>query len=291
MKSIRRYAVILGGLVFLAGAAGAQGVPPGWEKNPPRDMEAVKYSVGLSMPQATEQGAFAGAWQNALQNFAASIGTTVSSQTDITVTEQGFDGEIADAFTVTLESSSFSTQVQLTGVRELARKVERQGASYIVYMLASMNTEDWQRAARYIENEEAAFLAYRFFAQRLPGITLLAAAGKPAGFEDFYIWLRNSCVIISVSAGTGSGANAGGANAETSYLDGMVRFAKKLYRNSLAFSTGIEGLPSCVIYDSPRYRDGLLRAFAGTGAFTVTQPNAAIVLASKNAASLSALRP
>ncbi|MDR1429778.1 MAG: hypothetical protein LBI85_05765 [Spirochaetaceae bacterium] len=142
-------------------------IPPGWETNPPRDTAAVKYSVGVSTPQATEQGALTGTWQNALQNFAASIGTRVSSRTDITVAKQGFDSEIADAFTVTLESSSFSTQVRLTGVRELARKVERQGPLYTAYMLASMNIEDWQKAARYIENEEAAFLAYRFFAQRV----------------------------------------------------------------------------------------------------------------------------
>ncbi|MDR1429777.1 MAG: hypothetical protein LBI85_05760 [Spirochaetaceae bacterium] len=106
----------------------------------------------------------------------------------------------------------------------------------------------------------------------------LGVSGKPSGFGDFYTWLRNSCVIVSVNAG----------NAGTSYLDGLARFAKKLYRNSLAFPTAIEGFPSCVIYDSPRYFDGVLRALGGFNAFALTRSNGAIILAPKSASSLSA---
>jgi hypothetical protein len=148
-------------------------------------------------------------------------------------------------------------------------------------MLAAMNSEDWQRAAGYIENEEAAFLAYRFFAQRVPAVTPLNVAGKPEGFEDFYSWLRNSCIIAGVNAGNGAAGSA-------AYLDGLARFAKKLYRNSLTFSTTIEGRPSCAVYDSPRYFDGFLRALAGSGLFAVTQANGALILAPKPESSPSA---
>jgi hypothetical protein len=140
-----------------------------------------------------------------------------------------------------------------------------------------MDSADWQKAARYIENEEASFLAYRFFAQRFPGLTPFNASGKPARFEDFYTWLWNSCVIAGVNAGNGA-----------SYLDALARFAKKLYWNSLSFSASIEGLPSCVIYDSPRYLDGFLRALTMPGIFTFPQSNGALILSPPNAASLNA---
>jgi hypothetical protein len=257
-------------------------VPRGWETNPPRDTAEMMYGVGVSTPQETEQGALANAWQNVLQNFAASIGTRVSARTDSTVTEQSWDSEIADAFTVTVESSSFSTQVRLTGVREIDRKIERQGAFYIAYILAVMNTEDWQRALRYIENEEASFLAYRFFAQRVSAITPLNALGKPAGFEDFYGWLRNFCISAVVDAGNGA------SYPDASYMDGMARFVKKLYRNSLSFSANIEGYPACVVYDSPRYFDGFFRALAASELFTLTQANGVLFLAPKTASSLNA---
>jgi hypothetical protein len=273
---MKKFVLLIVLLAVFGGAASAQ-VPPDWNTSPPRDTAAVKYSVGISAPQATEQAALKGAWQNAQQNFAASIGTQVGSQTDITVAEQGFEGDTMDAFTVTLETSSFSTQVRLTGVRELARKVERQGSSYIAYMLAAMSIEDWSRAARYIDNEEAAFLAYRFFAQRAKPVTPLTASGKPQGFEDFYTWLRNFCITAVVNADNG-----------VSYLETMAQFSKKLYRDSLTFSTTIEGMPCCVIYDSPRYYDGFLRAITGSGIFTIGQLNGALNLTPKSTSALGA---
>jgi len=47
-----------------------------------------------------------------------------------------------------------------------------------------MSIDDYNRAKQYIENEEAAFLAYRFFSQR--GLFTAVRSGKPAGFDDYY---------------------------------------------------------------------------------------------------------
>ena len=141
-------------------------IPPNWDTNPPRDTAQQKYAVGVSQPSATEQDAYKNAWQNALQQFASSIATRFEGRTDITVQSQSYSSGIEDAYTVYLETSSFSTNVPLSGVSETARKLETANSRYVARVLASMSVEDYNKARAYVDNEEAAFLAYRFFAQR-----------------------------------------------------------------------------------------------------------------------------
>jgi hypothetical protein len=95
---------------FLTIFANAQ-IPPNWELTPPQDTEAVKYTVGLSNPASTEQEAFKGAWNNALQNFAASIGTHFQGQTDVTARSEGYDSGIEDSYTVTLGPHEFLFEI------------------------------------------------------------------------------------------------------------------------------------------------------------------------------------
>jgi hypothetical protein len=276
---MRRYGLILAGLIFAAGVAGAQEVPVNWETEPPRDTAEVKYSVGVSMPAATEQEAFKGAWQNVLQNFASSIATRVESLTDISVREEGYDSDIADAYTVYVETSSFSTQVPLSGVRELARKVETQGGNYTARILGAMNSADYQKALQYIENEEAAFLAYRFFAQKVRGITRLSG-NRPSGYADFYSWLRDNCVTISFA----------GVSSQAEYLAQTENFCKKLYRNTVIFAETIEGKAARIVYDSPRYYDGIVRALQDFGMFRIQKENSALVLTPAGQSALAAFR-
>ena len=42
-------------------------VPPDWDTNPPRDTAQRKYAVGVSQPSASEQEAYRGARQDAVQ--------------------------------------------------------------------------------------------------------------------------------------------------------------------------------------------------------------------------------
>jgi hypothetical protein len=261
-----------------AGMLSAQ-VPPDWDTSPPGDAAGVTYRVGVSLPSATEQEAFKGAWQNVLQNFASSIATRVESLTDISVREEGYDSGIADAYTVYVETSSFSTQVPLSGVREAARKVENQGGAYTARVLGAMNDTDYQKALRYIENEEAAFLAYRFFEQKVKGITRLSG-NKPAGYADFYSWLRDKCVTLSF-AGTGNQAE---------YLGQAEIFCKKLYRDAVIFAETIDGNPARVVYDSPKYYDGIVRALQDFGMFRIQKENSALVLTPGGQTSLAAFR-
>ncbi|MDR1970907.1 MAG: hypothetical protein LBQ46_03205 [Treponema sp.] len=269
--------VLMFGLCFCAGLF-AQ-VPPNWDTNPPRDTADVKYSVGVSTPQATEQAAFTGAWQHALQNFASSIGTRVESLTDISVREEGYDSDIADAYTVYVETSSFSTRVPLSGVRELARKIENQGGAYTARILAAMEMADYQKALRYIENEEAALLAYRFFAQKVKGITRLSG-NKPAGYVDYYAWLRDNCVTLSFA----------GTSSQGEYLAQTENFCKKLYRDTVIFAETIDGNPARIIYDSPRYYDGIVRALQDFGVFTMEKEASALVLTPAGQSSLASFR-
>ncbi|MDR1248567.1 MAG: hypothetical protein LBK63_04610, partial [Treponema sp.] len=259
--------------------ASAQQVPPDWDTNPPRDAAGIKYSVGVSLPSVTEQDAYKSAWQNALQNFASSIATRVESVTDISVHEEGYDSDIADAYTVTVETSSFSTQVPLTGVREAARKIESRGGAYTARILAVMGDADYRKALRYIENEGAAFLAYRFFEQRAKGVARLSG-NRPAGYADFYSWLRDNCVTISF-AGTGGQAE---------YLAQTEIFCKKLYRDTVIFAETIDGNPARIVYDSPKHYDGIVRALQGFGMFSIRRENSALVLTPEGRSPLADFR-
>ncbi|MDR3355925.1 MAG: hypothetical protein LBO04_01920 [Spirochaetaceae bacterium] len=276
---MKKLLFLCGAFVLAANFASAQQIPPGWDINPPKDTAGLKYQVGVSLPSATEQEAFKGAWQNALQNFASSIATRVESLTSVSVREEGYDSDIADAYPIQVETSSFSTRVPLSGVREAARKIEHRGGAYTARVLAAMSDEDYQKALRYIENEEAAFLAYRFFEQKAKGVTRLSG-NRPAGYADFYSWLRDNCVTISF-AGTGGQAE---------YLGQTEIFCKKLYRGAVVFAGIIDGNPARVIYDSPRHYDGIVRALQDFGMFTIKKENAALVLTPGGRSSPAAFR-
>ncbi|MDR1586437.1 MAG: hypothetical protein LBS57_03150 [Treponema sp.] len=257
--------------------ASAQQIPPNWDATPPRDTAEYKYCVGISTPQATEQEAVKNAWNDALRNFSSSIGTQVQSTSDISVESAGYSSGVEDAYTVYVESSSFSTQVKLTGVRELARKAERQGSAYIVKLLTVMSMEDFNRARQYVDNEEAAFLAYRSFAQKAPGLADPRSAG---GYEDYYTWLRNACVTLAFTGKENQGA----------WLEQLERFIKKLYRNALVFPAVIDGNGSRIIYDSARYYAGVLRALQNFGLLTINRENSVLALAPVKPSALADFR-
>jgi len=252
-------------------------VPPNWDTNPPQDTAQRKFQVGISQPSATEQEAYRGAWQNAVQQFASSVAVRFQGQTDITVQSQGFASGIEDAYTVYLETSSFSTNIPLTGVTEQARKIEIVNGRYIARILAVMSIEDWNKAKMYVDNEEAAYLTYRHFSQR--NLFQANANQKPAGFDDYYSWLRNNCVIISIDD---PNPNA--------LLEQIDQFIRKLYKNAVVFAQIINGRNSRIVYNSGRYYDGILRSLQNTNLFTIQRESSILTLKPVRANILADLR-
>jgi len=251
-------------------------VPSNWEINKPRDTTEQKYNVGVSQPSNTEQEAIKNAWQDAIQQFASSIAVRYEERSDITVQSQNYASEIEDAFIVTVKKSAFSTNIPLTGIRELARKISRQDGKCIAFVLAVMSVEDYNKARQYVENEEAAYLAYRFFSQK--GL-FSAASGKPAGYDDYYSWLRNNCVIISIND-----ANA------TVLLEQIDQFVKKLYKNAVLFAQLINGQNSRIIYNSAKYYDGILKALQNTALFIIQREDSRLILKPAKSNTLAELR-
>ena len=262
-------------ICFAVCMALAAQVPPNWDTSPPRDTAQTMYAVGISQPSANEQEAYRNAWQNAVQQFASSIAVKFQGQTDITVQSQSVSSGIEDAFTVYLESSSFSTSVPVTGVTEQARKIETVSGRYVARILAAMSVADYNKARLYVENEEAAYLAYRFFGQR----GLFTLADKPAGFQDFYSWLRNNCIVISVDDPS-----------PNPLLEQIDAFVKKLYKNAVVFAQIIDGRGARIIYNSGKYYDGILRAVQNTALFTVQRESSHLTLKPVRANILGDLR-
>jgi len=273
---MKRFILTISLIAAISAATFAQ-IPPDWDTNPPKDTAQRKYAVGISQPSASEQEAYRGARQDAVQQFASSIATRFQGQTDITVQSQFLSSGIEDAYTVYLETSSFSTNVPITGVSEQARKIETVSGRYVARVLAAMSGEDYEKARQYVENEEAAFLAYRFFSQR--NLFPAAANQKPAGFEDYYSWLRNNCVIITIDDPN-----------PTAMLEQIDQFIKKLYKNAAVFAQIINGRGARIVYNSGKYYDGILRALQGTALFTIQRESAHLTLKPVKADTLAALR-
>jgi len=252
-------------------------VPSNWETNEPKDTAEQKYMVGVSTPSNSEQEAVKSAWQNAVQQFASSIAVRYEGRSDITVQSQNYASEIEDAFIATVATSTFSTNIPLTGVRELARKTSRQNGRYIAYVLAVMSVEDYNKAKQYVENEEAAYLAYRFFSER--GLFTAVRSGKPVGYNDYYSWLRNNCVIISIDD---TNSNA--------LLEQIDQFVKKLYKNAALFAQLINGQNARMIYNSAKYYDGILRALQNTALFTIQREDSRLILKPAKSNILAELR-
>jgi hypothetical protein len=188
-----------------------------------------------------------------------------SSQTDVSVRSAGYDSDIEDAFTLYFENSSFTTQVRLSGAREVARKTELQNGAYIVRVLVAMSAADYQKAMRYIENEEAAFRAYTFFRGSVPSPAPLGLQEKPRGFPDYYTWLRSACVILAVRG-------------DAQYAGPLELFVKKPFKNALIHAEILDGEQIRLVCDASRYYGGIMRALEDAGLFVIDKDSSRLVL-------------
>ncbi|MDR3334911.1 MAG: hypothetical protein LBT13_08525 [Treponema sp.] len=249
--------------VLIALSLSAQ-IPSNWDTNPPRDTDAVKYMTGISDPCNTEREAFENAWNNVLRNLATGISADININIETSSQWEGRDSDIEDAINTYKESSSVLSQVQLTGVKEEARKTERQeNGTYIVRVLASISSENYQKAIKSVENEAMAFLVYRFFARKITTLPMSDTKDKPQGFPTYYAWMQSECVTLSIKSDD---------SAEV-YIEQIDTFSKKLYRNVVLCAQSLDNMPSRIIYDAPRYYDGILRALQNTGLFKIVREN------------------
>ncbi|MDR3172411.1 MAG: hypothetical protein LBU17_12465 [Treponema sp.] len=237
--------------------------PSNWDTNPPRDTDAVKYTTGISDPCNTEREAFENAWNNVLRNLATGISADINITIETSSQWEGFDSDIEDAHIIYDESSSVLSQVQLTGVKEEARKTERQDGTYIVRVLASISGENYQKAIKSVENEAMAFLVYRFFARKIATLPMLDKKDNPQGFPTYYAWMQSECVTLSIKSDDSAEA----------YIEQIDIFSKKFHRNVVLYAQSLDNMPSRIIYDAPRYYDGILRALQNTGLFKIVREN------------------
>jgi hypothetical protein len=137
-----------------------------------------------------------------------------------------------------------------------------------------MNVEDYNKARQYVENEESAFLAYRFFVEK--GQLSSAGAGKPASFPDYYSWLRNSALIISVHDPS-----------QNVYMEQINLLLKKVYKNAVIFAEIIDRRNARIVYNSVRYYDGILRALQNTAVFMIQREGSHLLLLPLKVSALS----
>ena len=239
--------------------------PQNWDGSKPLDNDRYRYVVGVSHPATTEQEAWTGARQDAVQQFAASIAIRFEGQTDITVQSATLASGIEDTFTIYMETAAFSTSVPVTGINEIARRIDNSGGRFVARILTSMSVEDYNRSRLYLENEEAAFLAYNFFRQR--NLFTATANRKPSGYDDYYSWLRNNTVTISFNHPN-----------ENALLEQLDQFITKLYRNAVVFAQIVNGRGVRIVYNSGRYYDGILRALQNTSLFAIQRESGRLVL-------------
>jgi hypothetical protein len=267
MKKVLILGIIL---MLFATVVFAQQIPPNWwiGASPPRDTAQHIFQVAMSNPSATEQEALREARQNGMQQFALSISPRFEGLINISSQSQLITGgmeDIIDELIIRMETSAITINVPLSGIRELDRRIERDGNRFIARILLSMSVEDYDKARLYIDNEEAAALAYRFFGQR--NLFQIPVNQRPAGYDGFYSWMRNNCVIIAI--------NDTNANALLPHLDQLIT---RIYRDAVIFPHVIDGHGARIIYDSRKHYDGILRALQNISLFNIQREGIRLVL-------------
>jgi len=193
---------------------------------------------GISDPKETASLALIDARNNAYRNLAASfsifvdgIWTTESTVSltnpnDATITVRGFSGVMI--------------RMQLTGVQEIERVVERTAEGYIAHVLITISEEGRRKAENYVVQENAAFRAYNIFSRR-HNLPMAGRSSVPAGYSDFSGWLESNALIFQIKDG------------RHDFLVPLETFLQKFNRRISIFSDNFGGKPARIIFNTPCY--------------------------------------
>jgi hypothetical protein len=207
---------------------------------------------GVSEPKANESVAIRDAIDGSYYNIAASICSFVSGITSIRIVSTGHDRN-AKVIVSAVADARVSFRIQLTGIRELARKVEKTNDGYyIARVLMMISTEGRDRAKQYIDRETMAIRAYRYFAPKF-NLAPLTLTDVPVGFSDYLSWLESNSFIFQMRA---SGSD---------YITHLDIFLRKFNRTIVSFTDKLDNKSALIVYGATDYYQKITSALQKTG--------------------------
>lgn len=243
-----------------------------WDVRKPANNSDYHFAVGISEPCLTEKLAVSKAWYNLLSSFASSISTYVTVNTDETVYEEGFEGDVLDSYTMTFSHSTWKSEVPLYGVQQLEKKIEKDSDGlYVVKILGCISAGDYEKSHIAVLDEETSAFAYSYFQDK-------TASGFISKTDSTYTkWIKKNCVVLEFAEKSDGEKFAALAEA----------FLSKLYRNVLLYRCSFGGFPSVIIYNHPDYYDTTISAFEKTACFNIERNGSITRFSSKPKSSYS----
>ena len=220
------------------------GIPSNWDTKNPVDTEEYCYAVGFSEPCDSESQASLQAWRQILSYFANSISTFVTVNTDTFVTEEGYESDVLDAYTLSIEHSSWKSEVPLFGVKILDKKIEKSSEGIIIKLLGCMSRQDFEKSRIAVQNEETSELAYTFYkSKNIPDFLY-------KNDETYTKWLKSKCAIFEFSDKL---------NNEQTFV-AFEKFLTKLYRNISIYKCIFDNHSTFIVYNHNDYLNKIISA-------------------------------
>lgn len=246
-------------------------IPSNWDTKNPVDTEEYCYAVGFSEPCDSERQASSQAWRQILSYFANSISTFVTVNTDTFVTSEGYESDVLDAYTLSIEHSSWKSEVPLFGVKIIDKKIEKSSEGIVIKLLGCMSRKDFEKSRIAVQNEETAELAYTFYkSKNIPDFSY-------KNDETYTKWLKSKCAIFEFSDKLN--------NEQTSAA--FEKFLTKLYRNISIYKCIFDNHSTFVVYNHNDYLNKIISALQKTDCFLIEHDGNSVILSWKNKTSLS----
>ena len=232
----------------------APDIPSNWQNKKPLDTSEYVFQIGMSEPCTSERTAREQAFGDAMRHFADSISAVFTGRTTSFNAESGYESEVQDGWSLTIESSEWKSSVLLRGATQLDERTERQSdGSVIVRVLVYMSRSDYERAKIAVQDEESAALAYLYFRKQ--------ADLPPIETDTYYQWLRTHCMIIQ---------NESKQN-DRLWAETFDTYLKKLLRNVKTYRCPMGGIESLIVLNEPECASVVYQSLNGIDGLSVTR--------------------
>jgi hypothetical protein len=200
---------------------------------------------GVSDARPSEAAALLDARNDGYRNLAASFSFFTFGRYKITMAGNGTN--LTDMLVSITGDASVTVRLPLTGVEEVAKKVERTEEGYKAKVLIRISQEGRVKADKYVDREMSAFRAYRYFAGKF-NFSPVLFTDAPDGYPDYSSWLENNCLIFEMRSGGND------------YLIPLDAFLRKLIRTIVIFADNYDGKPARIVFNIPDRYEAIVTA-------------------------------
>ncbi|MBO4508981.1 MAG: hypothetical protein J5747_10150 [Spirochaetaceae bacterium] len=246
--------------------------PLDWDLKKPLDNDAYCFAVGLSEPCSSEAEAYNQAWRSVLSYFAKSISSYVTLNTQRFLREEGFESDILDTYSLTITHSTWKSEVLISGVKVIAKKVEKErDGKTVVRILGYMTVEDFKKAKIAVQDEETSVLAYSYFEKNVK-------SDFYGDIETTYTqWIKKNCALFEIT-------DKKEAEKWARQLEDCI---KKVYKNVVLYRCDFDECPCVIVYNSSDYLGSIISLLEKAECICVKRLGSTCILSGRDSEALT----